>query len=204
MKQLKKSILSFTLLIVSALFGLSSCGTDTEMAVTLCGEWEGYFGSYYTSNRGYTYSSTYSTFKFEPDGYYKTHGTGVEVDYYDEGPYEYFYYYFEWSIKHKKIYLTYPYNPDMDVVISDYDLYDDTFSGYCADVSFRLRKISDYYDWSPYTSQYGGYHSRDDSSESEASATRLEGEELTDEEAAILSAWPDDVTDMGHGLPPVE
>lgn len=45
----------------------------------------------------------------------------------------------------------------MDVAIRNYRINNDYFSGVCGNTDFSLRKIADYYDWSPYYDDYGYY-----------------------------------------------
>ena len=87
----------------------------------------------------------------------------AEVDYYEYGPYEYQYYKFSWSVNNGNIYLTYDYDHELDTRISNYRMTNDFFSGTFASsgTSFRLCKIADYYNWTPYVNIYG-YDSRDD------------------------------------------
>lgn len=129
---------------------------------TISGEWTGYFGSYYiwgyNDKYGYhevEFESDHVDMQFTPDYNNATHGYGIEVDYYSEGPYRYQYYHFDWEIINGTIYLTYPSSPDMNVAIRNYHMNNDYFSGVCGNTEFSLRKIVDYYDWSCYYDDYG-------------------------------------------------
>lgn len=159
-----KRYLYFIAFIALTLGTMTSCEEDIIKSRTLSGEWTGYFGSYYiwgyTDKHGYhevEFESDHVDMQFVPDYDNATHGYGIEVDYYDYGPYRYQYYHFDWEIINGTIYLTYPSSPDMDVAIRNYRINNDYFSGVCGNTDFSLRKIADYYDWSPYYDDYGYY-----------------------------------------------
>ena len=146
---------------------LSSCQyiEDGQKSMVLSGEWRGDFGMYYTyvdgSGREHTYDSYDTYITFVPDYDYAHHGWGTQVDYYSYGPYEYQYYHFSWSVEGSVIYLTYDYDHDLDTRISDYHMTNDYLTGVFpySGTKFRLYKLSDYYDWTPYVNTYG-YFSR--------------------------------------------
>lgn len=136
---------------------------DREQSFVLSGQWYGDFGMYYiyVDNWGkeYEFDSYDTDIRFMPDHNGATYGYGTQVDYYEFGPYEYQYYQFQWRISGGYIYLTYPYDHNLDTRISQYRMTEDWFSGIFqgTNTSFRLRKIRDFYDWSPYTGNYGYY-----------------------------------------------
>lgn len=140
---------------------------DTSQSMALSGEWRGDFGMYYTyvdgRGRHYTFDSYDTRLTFIPAYAHALHGRGTQVDYYEYGPYEYQYYKFSWSVNNGNIYLTYDYDHELDTRISNYRMTNDYFSGTFASsgTSFRLCKIADYYNWTPYVNIYG-YDSRDD------------------------------------------
>lgn len=147
-----------------ACVAMTSCDEDLDEAMTLAGEWYGDFGMSYDYKyygRVYTFRSYESDVVFYPHHDYATYGTGTQVDYYREGPYERMYYNFRWTIRDGVIYLKYPYEDSyLDTEISDYQLSDGLFRGYFGwtDTRFRLHKITGYYDWSPYTDRYGYFY----------------------------------------------
>lgn len=141
---------------------LTSCDEDVITANTLSGEWYGDFGMYYNyeyRGRVYTFDSFDTRIVFYPDYDYATHGWGKQVDYYAQGPYEYQYYDFYWNIRMGAIQITYPYDPALNTTITNYSMSLDRFSGRFGDSTdrFNLRKIADFYDWSPYGGSYGYY-----------------------------------------------
>ena len=157
-----------SLVLLMAAFSLSSCmDKDTEESIALSGQWRGDFGMFYDYvdgyGRRYTFDSYDSRITFTPAYSYALYGRGTQVDYYDYGPYEYQYYKFSWSIKNGVIYLTYDYDPQLDTRISNYRMTSDYFSGTfpASGTVFRLYKIADYYNWSPYVNIYG-YEDRND------------------------------------------
>jgi len=144
---------------VIAAAALSACDEDVNKSMVLSGQWEGDFGMYYD----YTYNGETIRFDcydtrlvFYPDYDYATHGYGKEVDYYDYGPYEYQYYYFNWEIRDGIVYLDYPYDRNLSTQIYDYRMNDFRFTGHFgnSDSKFRLNKIADYYCWDPYYDYY--------------------------------------------------
>lgn len=155
--------ISLMLLAVSSM-AFVSCDEDVQRSITLSGQWNGDFGMYYiyTTNRGreIKFDSYDTDIVFYPDYDYATHGWGKQVDWYEEGPYEKMFYHFKWSIKDRILYLEYPHNPELNTAIYDYKMREDYFTGYFENSStkFRLHKISDYYSWDDYESDwYYGY-----------------------------------------------
>jgi hypothetical protein len=165
---------------------LSSCEyiEDGQKAMVLSGEWRGDFGMYYDYEDRYGHVYTFDSYDtyitFIPDYDHAHHGRGTQVDYYANGPYEYMYYHFSWSVEGSIIYLWYDENPDLDTRISDYHMTNDYLTGVFpySGTKFRLYKLTDYYDWTPYVNTCG-YYSRDN-----WSVSRAEGEELSDSTAA--------------------
>lgn len=154
----------FYLMAVFAVFAASTTFTsctddDTEEAMVLSGEWQGNFGMYY-SDGYYEYDAAYSNLRFLPDYEYATHGEGEEIDFFDYRsgcPIRYQSFYFLWSVRYGRIYLEFPYNHNLDVVITDYRLSNSYFSGIVGNTSFNLRKLVGYYDWNYYGDNYYGY-----------------------------------------------
>ena len=155
----KISTLWIALCAVVATTVLSSCDDDMSRAMTLSGEWRGDFGMFYEYEyygRIYTFNSYDTRLVFYPDYDYATHGYGKQVDYYDQGPYVYQYYYFNWYIDRGDLVLDYPYDPNLNTVIHDYHMSSSTFYGYFGNSNnkFYLRKTADYYDWGGFTGNY--------------------------------------------------
>lgn len=148
---------------IMSAFAFTSCidNMDIDQSMALSGQWRGDFGMYYDyidgRGRRYTFDSYNTYLTFIPAYSYANYGRGTQVDYYDDGPYEYQYYKFSWSVENGYIYLSYDYDHELDVRISNYRMTNDYFSGtfYETGTSFRLRKIADYYNWTPYVNIYG-------------------------------------------------
>lgn len=182
------------IILMMSAFALTSCVDmeDTSQSMALSGEWRGDFGMYYTyvdgRGRHYTFDSYDTRLTFIPAYTHALHGRGTQVDYYEYGPYEYQYYKFSWSVNNGNIYLTYDYDHELDTRISNYRMTNDYFSGTFASsgTSFRLCKIADYYNWTPYVNIYG-YDSRDywyDNYPYYAPYSRSNGEESQDSTSA--------------------
>ena len=162
---MKHAFLSFMALLLVSALALTSCRDweDNNQSVALSGQWRGNFGMFYDYEdrygRLYTFDSYDTYLTFIPAYNYATYGRGTQVDYYDYGPYEYQYYQFRWEVRNGIVYLTYPYDPDLNTAIRDYRMNYDYFTGYCDGASepFRLYKVADFYDWSPYVNNYGYY-----------------------------------------------
>ena len=167
--KLKGHYFLIAIILMMSAFALTSCVDmeDTNQSMALSGEWRGDFGMYYTyvdgRGRHHTFDSYDTRLTFIPAYAHALHGRGTQVDYYEYGPYEYQYYKFSWSVNNGNIYLTYDYDHELDTRISNYRMTNDYFSGTFASsgTSFRLYKIADYYNWTPYVNIYG-YDSRDD------------------------------------------
>ena len=157
------------IILMMSAFAFTSCVDmeDTSQSMVLSGEWRGDFGMYYTyvdgRGRHYTFDSYDTRLTFIPAYAHALHGRGTQVDYYEYGPYVYQYYKFSWSVNNGNIYLTYDYDHELDTRISNYRMTNDYFSGTFASsgTSFRLYKIADYYNWTPYVNIYG-YGPRND------------------------------------------
>ena len=186
-----KRLYHFSVLSMMALAGmLTSCDyiEDTRQSMVLSGEWKGDFGMYYEYVDGYgqcyTFDSYDTRITFIPAYSYAHHGTGTQVDYYDYGPYEYQYYSFRWSISDGIITLVYDYDHQLDTRIGDYHMTNDYLTGIfsASGISFRLRKIADFYDWTPYVNAYGfcTRHSWGSSNRNCAPATRSGKEQAAD------------------------
>ena len=155
------------ILLISA-FAFISCDDfeDINQSMALSGDWRGDFGMYYNyvdgRGRHYTFDSYDTRITFIPAYSQARHGRGTQVDYYNYGPYEYQYYKFSWEINNGSLYLTYDYDPELDTRISNYRMTNDYFSGTFSEsgTSFRMRKLVDYYNWTPYVNSYG-YWDRD-------------------------------------------
>jgi len=158
-----KKFLSFAgvsaFILAVALFA-NSCSKDQERAMVLSGEWTGDFGMYYEceylGNDGMTYTAKFDSYDtdiaFYPDHEYATHGYGYQVDFYDDGPYTKQSFKFYWDVDHGRIKLTYPGYPEYNTTIRDYHLDRNSFTGFfdTGTQMFKLHKIADYYDWTPY------------------------------------------------------
>lgn len=152
----KTNLLLTCLMAMFTLFAFTSCDTeDHDRAMVLSGEWTGYFGMYYFD--GYREYDAYRTdISFTPAPGHRPYGTGIQVDHYRyPAPYSYLYYRFNWEIRNGVIYLSYPYDPELDVAIYEYDMTNNSLTGYVGTTWFSLRKIYDYYDWTPYVNDYG-------------------------------------------------
>ena len=154
---------SVALLTFLSAFLFTSCREleDISYSMVLSGQWEGDFGMYYdyvdARGRHYTFNSYDTRLTFTPAYPYASRGRGTQVDYYDFGPYEYQYYKFSWTVENGEIFLSYDYDHQLDTRISDYRMTNDYFSGIFMDTgtTFRLHKIADFYNWTPYVNVYG-------------------------------------------------
>lgn len=152
----------FTILFVAVATAISfsSCSSDDEMeARVLAGEWEGDWGMWYVDTHNYKWYADVTNVRFNHE--HRTHGTGLQVDYYRHGPYEYLYYKFDWEVRDGVIYLTYRHDHDLDTEIFDYKLTNDTFDGYfgMSRKWFSMDKIRDFHYWTPklWVDSYYGY-----------------------------------------------
>ena len=160
---MKKSISLFSIIAVAGLcLMFSSCtrDEDTEIAMTVSGQWQGDWGMYYeyTYPNGdvYTYDSYDTDLVFYPDYDYAEHGYGYQVDWYRTGPYERLSYRFSWNVVNGVLFLNYPGFPEYNTSIRDYRLNNSHFVGYFngSSTRFDLIKIQDYYTWYDYDYLY--------------------------------------------------
>lgn len=163
MKNLFKHLF-ISILALTATATFTSCDEDVDQAMMMSGQWRGDFGMFYYyryGNRVYRFDSYDTDIIFYPKYDYATYGSGKQIDYYFEGPYSYQYYYFDWSIKDGVIYLTYPYDHELDADIYNYYMDEDRFYGRFgnSDSRFSLYKLTDYYDWGRHTGEWshGGF-----------------------------------------------
>ena len=88
----------------------------------LSGEWEGDLGMF-IDYAGYRYDAQKSLIVFHPDYEYATHGYGEEIDYFtSDCPYRNQNFYFEWRIRNNVLYISYPFNHNLDLAIYNYRL----------------------------------------------------------------------------------
>lgn len=138
---------------------LTACDDDVMQSRVLTGKWRGDWGMYYQyeyRGRIYTFNCYDTRIEFFPDHDFATSGTGRQIDYYDAGPYEYQYFYFNWRIRNGIVSLYYPYDRTLNTSISEYTMSNNVFAGYFVDSydSFYLEKWADYYDWSGFNAYY--------------------------------------------------
>lgn len=162
-KIMKKLFFSLSCMFITLSAALFTSCDDVDTSMTLSGEWTGDFGMYYTVEyRGELIEcSAMTDLCFVPDYEYATHGWGKQVDWYSDErcPYEKEYHKFDWRIRNGVIYIKYRHEHDLDVAIYDYMMDNVVFEGRFegSKTRFRLRKISDYYDWDAYSSDYQYY-----------------------------------------------
>lgn len=133
---------------------LTSCSKDEKLSNRLSGGWEGDWGMSYVDRDGKSHDSHHTVIEFYPNEKFDTYGYGYQEDYYDEGPYTKLGFYFEWSINHKVIYITYPGYPEYNAVIRDYKMKKKHFTGYIGNTYFDLDKVWKYYKWYDYAGLY--------------------------------------------------
>lgn len=147
-----KKVLFLMFVAFATMVSFSSCTSDDEReAMALSGEWEGDWRMWYKDTYGRIHRAEYTYIKLVPDYSYATHGYGYQEDYYKTGAYRYLWYKFDWSVKDGVLYLRYRHDSELDTFIRDYKLSNDYFSGYFGESSsyFRMRKLSDFYEWTP-------------------------------------------------------
>jgi len=156
-----KNFAMMMLVALTATLVFTSCDKDVVRAMDLSGEWEGDFGMKYSHSRYGVFNSYDTQIVFYPDYEFATHGYGKQIDYYEDGPYEYRYHTFNWSVRNEVITLTYPGDHNLDVDIYDYSMSGNYFSGYFQNTNkhFRLKKIGEI-SWNGYSGNYD-YHYRD-------------------------------------------
>ncbi len=119
MKKFYSSLVALCLILAGGMMFVS-CDEDTGDAIDLSGEWEGDMGMF-IDYAGYRYNAHNTWIAFHPDYEWATHGYGEEIDYFpSSAPYYCQNLYFEWRIRDHVLYLTYPYNHNLDVAIYDY------------------------------------------------------------------------------------
>lgn len=154
-----KKIFNITLIALVAIIGFSSCSDDEHEASVLSGEWEGDWNMWYEDDRGRIWYAAYTCVRFDRST--GTSGTGIQVDYYDRGPYRCLNYRFRWEVRNGVIYLTYPGNHELDVDIYDYRLSNRYFDGYfgSSNAFFTMDKITSFDYWTPtiWVDSYWGY-----------------------------------------------
>lgn len=150
--------------LLMALMTFTSCmDQDTATSVNLSGEWEGDFGMYYEVcdrwGHPYRFNSYCTYLQFTPDYNYATQGSGYQVDFYADGPYERQCYSFNWEVRYGDIYLYYPYAPELNSVIYNYRMTSRNFSGKVGNsrYTFSMDKLTNYYAWSCPASGYCYY-----------------------------------------------
>ena len=122
---------------------MTSCDEDTRIAATLEGTWAGtmYVYTNYHDTRYYA-TSTEITFNIDPFRF--TKGSGYWVDYYSGAPWDYVANHIDWRVNNRDIEVYFR-EDKTTMVICDYRLNDNYFSGYIndngTDVEFRLRHI---------------------------------------------------------------
>ena len=160
-KQIMKRL--FTLMTVAlSLLMMTSCDEDAYEARILSGQWTGDMGMYYDeanprTGRVARFYADYTDIVFYPDYDYATKGYGKQVDYYKWASVTHMYFYFYWEIRDGRIYLSYPYDPNLSAIITNYRISEGYFNGRIGNTSFNLYKIVDYYDWGYYNG-YGNYY----------------------------------------------
>ena len=143
------------MLIALAAFTFTSC-EDERIADSLEGTWSGnmYVSSYY---HGHDYYATHTEITFSIDPFRFTKGSGYWVDYYSGAPWDYVANHISWSVDNARIYINFI-EEGSSVVIADYRLSNNRFTGYIADgdndVYFDLTHISSP-NWDNY--RYWGY-----------------------------------------------
>ena len=146
----------YTLMLMAMMaFTFTAC-EDQRIADSLEGTWSGNMevSSYYN---GHSYYATHTEITFSVDPYRYAKGTGYWVDYYSGAPWDYVANHISWKVDNGRIYVYFQ-EEGTSVVIADYRLTDNRFSGYIADggnnVYFNLMHISSP-NWNSY--RYWGY-----------------------------------------------
>ncbi|MBR6275482.1 MAG: hepatitis A virus cellular receptor 1 [Prevotella sp.] len=158
--------LMMTALMAVMTISLTACDEDVLIAETLEGTWAGTM-YVYTSYHDTRYYATSTEITFEGDPFRWTRGTGYWVDYYSNAPWDYVANHIEWKVNNRNIEV-YFVEDRTTMVIRDYHLNDNSFTGYIADgendVEFRLRHISSP-NWNRYDrwgyDGWNGYWSRE-------------------------------------------
>ena len=158
-----------TLLIGILAMMFVSCDEDVTTAYNLRGEWTGDMGMFYSFadryDRVWEVDAAYTNIRFFRDG--STYGHGDQIDFYNDGPYRYQSYYFDWRVINGVIQLRYHYDSNLDCdiyqwsITSDYNpytqVYTDVFAGYLNNrTRFTLFKL-DNFNWNSY-GYYDNYY----------------------------------------------
>lgn len=126
--------------ILVALVGVavvSGCSEDAMEANRLSGEYEGTFGMYYEYTRGgrvYQFDAAYTYLQLNNYAF-SSKGTGVQIDYYDRGPYTEIWHDIKWKVNHDasgRQFITFHYlwEREWDTNIYDYKITPHAFYGY--------------------------------------------------------------------------
>lgn len=164
---MKKTYLAMLIGAAVAFVSFTSCTDEDDVkGMVLSGEWEGDFDMSYD----YQYSwgdivrfySDWTYLSFVPFDYSYSSGYGYQVDFYNDyqSPYDEVYHAFTWEVRYGTIYLHYRGEAEWDTYLRDYNMSNNLLTGYFKDTynSFSLRKLTDYYDWTPYINTYGTYN----------------------------------------------
>lgn len=151
-----KKFLTFLFLAVTAMTFVSC--DDDKIARSLDGIWEGQVASAYFNYRlGNSYQWIDIQFYADPSRYAK--GSGIERDYSGSGSNYYEECEFEFEVRGGYIYLHYADAENTEVVIRDYELVDDHFSGEFLDRNGHLLASFDLYRVTSWRhSRYDYYH----------------------------------------------
>lgn len=164
---MKKNYLALLLGALTALLAFTSCTDDDDVkGMVLSGEWQGDFDMYYDYQYSWgdivRFPADLTYLEFIPFEYSYNSGYGYQVDfYYDRSsPYDEIYHSFTWEVRYGTIYLYYKGEHEWDTYLRDYRMTNDRLTGYFENTSnrFSLWKLTDYYDWTPYISNYGDYY----------------------------------------------
>jgi hypothetical protein len=123
---MKRFTTILTLMMTALLsFTFTSCDKDAEVAYYMDGTWKG--NIYVSSNyNGQVYKAAYSEIEFD-SGY--SSGDGYWIDYYSNSPYDYIANHITWAVRNQNIYIHFE-EENSDVVIYNFDIDDNMFSGY--------------------------------------------------------------------------
>ena len=144
------------MLMATMAFTFTAC-EDQLIADSLEGTWSGNMevSSYY---EGRNYYATHTEITFNNDPYHYAKGTGYWVDYYSGAPWDYVANHIVWEVDNRHIHVYFQ-EEGTSLVIADYHLTDQRFTGYIADgrnnVYFNLMHIASP-NWSSY--RYWGYN----------------------------------------------
>lgn len=150
MKRIKSLLTVFATIATMMMF--TSC--DSFIASNLEGVWQ---GDMYMVRDGHR--AVYTELEFYGDPFRTTSGTGYWYDEYSRLPNDYFYTRIEWKVRNKRIYIYMlddrdRYGNPFELVISDYRLSNDRFTGY-VDYEGGSREFYLYHTSSP---RWNGYY----------------------------------------------